>query len=157
MQCYDVDRKDPYPDEVQGAFDDVTYARYHMLCCVIDELRSLNGILEDDTFPELRFIATMEDTEHGVIIQAWDGPDYRPVTCYDVITVKEHLQNLNRKLKEIHGEHITVGVNAYLEDDGSIRYYYSSVQCGESDAFTRAVDAYEAANKYLSDPWRELR
>jgi len=120
-----------------------------MLCCVIDELRSLNGILEDDTFPELRFIATMAEEDHDVIINAWDGPDYRPVTCYDVITVEEHVQSLNRQLKKTHGEKITVEIKSYIEDDDSVNYYYSSARLGDSKSFSRAVDAWSAADDYL--------
>lgn len=149
MQCYDVDRKNPYPDEVEEVFDDATYARYQMLCCVLDELDSLNGILEDGTFPELRFIATMEDEKHDVIIQAWDGPDYRPVTCYDMVSVEDLLLALNWELKKTHGDQISVEIKACTGDDGSINYYYSSARNGDSNSFTKATAAYISADAYL--------
>lgn len=93
LSSYDFDKSESYKDEVKGVFTSKMNAEIVMLDCVFDELQSLNGILENDAFPERRFIATREDEEHDVVINAWDGPDYRPVTCYDIVKVdkeKDH-------------------------------------------------------------------
>lgn len=87
LTCYDFDKSEPYKDEIQGVFTSRMNAEIVMLDCVLDELQSLNGINEEDEFPERRFIATREDEKHDVVINAWDGPDYRPVTCYDIVKV----------------------------------------------------------------------
>lgn len=89
MTCHDFENSEPYFDEVNGEFGSKMEAELAMLRCVLDELQSLNGIMEDDTFSERRFIATIEDEDHDVVINAWDGPDYRPVTCYDIVEVKD--------------------------------------------------------------------
>ena len=85
LTCYDFDKKEPYIDELSSRYDSVIKAENAMYVCVLDELASLNGIMENDEFPERRFIATTEDTDHDVVINCWDGPDYRPVTCYDIV------------------------------------------------------------------------
>jgi hypothetical protein len=117
---------------------------------VLDELASLNGIMEDDEFPERRFIATMEDEDHDVVINCWDGPDYRPVTCYDVMAQKELLEKLNEMLREHYGQRITVKVKSYVDGDGVDKYYYTSRKYGDSVAFDRATTAYTEANIYLN-------
>ena len=150
LTCYDFDRNEPYLDEVIGVDSTETKARYEMMRCVIDELQDLNGILEDGTFPERRFIATMEDEEHDVVINAWDGPDYRPVTCYDIITQTELLKKLNGMLRERHGQHITVKIKSHTNDNGIVTYYFTSRKYGNSVDFRTAVDAYCEANIYLN-------
>lgn len=87
--CYDFANKPPYYDELLETFDTKEKAECYMYQCVIDELESLNGISEDDTFPERRFIATRETEGYDVVINAWDGTDYRPVTCYKVLPTDE--------------------------------------------------------------------
>ena len=149
LTCYDFDKKNPYFDEVIGTYTSEIKAKYEMFHCVLDELTSLNGIMADDTFPELRFIATTEDEHHDVVIDAWDGPDYRPVTCYDVMPQRELLAMLNEMLRANHGEHITVRVKSYVDDDGTDRYYYTSRKYGNSRAFDRATVAYAEADNYL--------
>ena len=149
LTCYDFDKQEPYLDEVTGVYATELRARYEMLHCVLDELESLNGIMDGDTFPERRFISTMEDEEHDVVVNAWDGPDYRPVTCYDVLAQTTLLKKLNKMLKETHGKHIAVKIEHYIKDDGRTMYYYTSAKYGNSDAYSRAVDAYYGADKYL--------
>lgn len=149
LTCYDFDKKEPYLDEVTGVFATELRARYEMLSCVLDELTSLNGIMEDDTFPERRFISTMENKYHDIVVNAWDGPDYRHVTCYDVITQTKLLKKLNSMLRETHGKRITVKLKSYIDDDGSTMYYYTSAKYGDSDAYRRAIDAYYEADGYL--------
>lgn len=149
MAFYDFENSEPYFDEVNGEFGSKMEAELAMLRCVLDELQSLNGIMEDDTFPERRFIATTEDEDHDVVINAWDGPDYRPVTCYKVMPVDELVEFFNAKLRKTYGHSITVQIHAYEEDDGSIWFYYTSVKYGESDTYKTANEAYSAANDYL--------
>ena len=149
LTCYDFDKKEPYLDEVAGVYATNTRARCEMLHCVLDELECLNGIMDGDIFPERRFISTMADENHDVVINAWDGPDYRPVTCYDVITQTKLLKKLNNMLRETHGKRITVKLKHYIEDDGTTMYYYTSAKYGDSDAYRHAVDAYYEADNYL--------
>ena len=149
LTCYDFGNSKPYLDEVTGVFTTYTRARCEMLHCVLDELESLNGIMEDDTFPERRFISTMENEHHDVVINAWDGPDYSPVTCYNVMTQANLLKKLNKMLKERHGYHITVKLKCCIDDNGNTQYYFTSRQYGDGDTFDRAVDAYYDADDYL--------
>lgn len=90
LTCYDFHKPEPYTEEMPSRYETPEKARLSMQTLVLDELASLNGIDADGNFPECRFIATTEDEKHNIVINAWDGPDYRPVTCYDV--VKETVQ-----------------------------------------------------------------
>ena len=147
--CYDYDNEPPYFEELSCTSTVKSEAEVCMYACVIDELECLNGIGEDDTFPERRFIATTSGETYDVSVWAWDGPDYRPVSCYKVMTIDELVEFFNAKLRSIHGQDITVQIHSYEEDDGSIWFYYTSVKYGESDAYTTASAAYDEANTYL--------
>ena len=149
LTCYDFENTNPYLDEVTGVFPTSTRAICEMMHCVLDELTSLNGIMHGDTFPERRFISTMEDKNHDIVVNAWDGPDYRPVTCYDVITQAELLKNLNKMLKQRHGNNISVKIKHFIDDNGDTKYYFTSRQYGDGDTFDRSVDAYYDADDYL--------
>lgn len=148
--CYDFANQPPYFDELSGTFNTKTEAENSMYHCVIDELVMLNGIMEDDTFPERRFVATKEDENYDIVVNAWDGPDYRPVTCYKVMSITELLEFFDAKLRKTFGENITVQLHAYEEDDGSIWFYYTSAKYGESDAYVTASEAYDMASNYLN-------
>lgn len=149
LTCYDFDEKEPYFDEVIGVYNSKMEAENVMLSCVLDELECLNGINSDDTFPERRFIASKEFEDYDVMINAWDGPDYRHVTGYNVILQTELLEMLNSMLRKTHGEHITVKVKHHLDADGHTKYYYTSKRYGHSIDFSMAVTAYYEANTYL--------
>ena len=146
---YDFENDSPYFDELSGTFDTKEKAECSMYRCVIDELECLNGINENDTFPERIFIATMEMEDYNVVINAWDGPDYRPVTYYKVLSIDELVEFFNAKLREKHGDTITVKIRSYEEDDGSIWFYYDTARFGESNAFETASEAYDDADIYL--------
>lgn len=149
LTCYDFDKKEPYFDEVIGVYNSKVEAENVMFGCVLGELECLNGINADDTFPERRFIATTADEDYDVIINAWDGPDYRPVTGYNVMPQTELLDMLNNMLKKTHGEHITVHVKHYIDANGRTKYYYTSKKYGHSIDFDTAVTAYYEADIYL--------
>ena len=51
----------------------------------MNELEDLCGIREDNTFSELRFVPTMVYDSHFLVINGWNGEDYRPVTVYDIL------------------------------------------------------------------------
>lgn len=147
--CYDFEDKPPYFDEGSWTHATREKAEISMLRSVIDELACLNGIMEDGNFPERSFIATMEDEEYDVVVNAWDGPDYRPVTCYKVLSVTDLLRFFNAKLRNKYGQKITVKLHSYEEDDGSIWFYYTSAKYGDSDAYPTASEAYHEADDYL--------
>ena len=147
--CYDFENEPPYFDEGPLEFPSREKAEISMLHSVIDELTGLNGIMEDGNFPERSFIATMEDEEYDVVINCWDGPDYRPVTCYKAASIPELLEFFNAKLRKTYGLNITVQLHAYEEDDGSIWFYYTSAKYGDSDAYPTASEAYHEADDYL--------
>lgn len=84
---YDFQEPEPYTEELPDRYETREQAQLAMSYLVMDELASLNGIDADGNFPERRFIATSEDTDHDIVINAWDGPDYRPVTCYNIVEV----------------------------------------------------------------------
>lgn len=150
LTCHDFANKPSYFDESLDTFDTETEAENYMYHSAIDELESLCGILDEDgAFPELRFVPTMQDEEYNLVINAWDGPDYRPVTCYKVMSVDELVEFFNAKLRKTHGQSVTVQIHTYEEDDGSIWFYYTSVKYGESDTYKTANEAYAAANDYL--------
>ena len=96
--CYDFSNNLPYYDEVSEIFDTKEQAECSMYQCVIDELEALNGISENGDFPERRFIATRETEDYDVVINAWDGSDYRPVTCYKVLFIDELMEVKNGAL-----------------------------------------------------------
>lgn len=150
LTCYDFDKKEPYFDEVIGVYNSKIEAENVMFNCVLDELQCLNGIMEDDTFPERRFIAATESEDFDIVVHAWDGPDYRPVTCYKIMEVDGLVEFFNAKLRNAYGQEITVQIDAYEEDDGSVWFYYTSSRYGDSDAFHTAIQAYDAAGLYLS-------
>lgn len=150
LTCYDFDEPMPYFDEVIGVFNSKLEAEKIMLECAIGEMENLCGILDEDgAFPELRFVPTMQDEEYNLVINAWDGPDYRPVTGYNVMSVNELLEFFNAKLRNTHGDKITVRLYSYEEDDGNIWFYYTSEKHGESDAYLTANEAYHHADDYL--------
>lgn len=68
----------------------------------------------------------------------------------ELIDVKCKLNKYNSMLKEKHGEEITVQIKDYIEDNGSIRYYYTSAKYGDSDAYDTVEEAYTVADRYLS-------
>lgn len=147
--CYDFEGIPPYFDEGYCTYPTRESAENSMFRSALCELEELNGILEDDTFPERRFISTLEDEEYDVVINCWDGPDYRHVTCYKVGSIEELLVFFNKKLRETHGSEITVHLESYEEDDGSIQFYYTSMKYGDSVAYSTVSEAYEEANRYL--------
>lgn len=87
LTCYDFHKPEPYTEELPHRYETPEKAKLSMQTLVLDELVSLNGIDANGNFPERRFIATTEDSDHDIVINAWDGPDYRPVTCYDIVEV----------------------------------------------------------------------
>ena len=60
------------------------------------------------------------------------------------------LYEYNQMLKEEYGENITVEIKSYIEDDGTILYYYTSIRYGDRDAFETIEEAYKDACIYLS-------
>lgn len=149
QKCYDFPNDPPYYDELSVTFPTKERAEINMYRCILDELELLNGIMEGDTFPERRFIATIECIYFDVVINAWDGPDYRPVTFYKVMEIDELVEFFNEKLRNRHGDKITVQIYSYEEDDGKICFYYTSSKYGDSDAFPTASEAYDSADEYL--------
>ena len=148
--CYDFENRPPYFDELSQTHSSRDKAEIDMYKYVLDELDCLNGIMEGDAFPERRFIATIEDKEYDVVVNAWDGPDYRPVTCYKVITVDELVEFFNAKLRDDFGEDITVKICSYEECDGSTQFYYTTTRNGDIYGFETATQAYSDAGIYLS-------
>ena len=60
------------------------------------------------------------------------------------------LYKYNEMLKKDYGQDITVQIKSYVEDDGSVFYYYTSARYGDSDAYATIIEAYDAACLYLS-------
>ena len=85
----------------------------------------------------------------------WDREndcDIEIITAYDIVEIAEVctvLDKYNAMLKETYGEHITVQIKSYIEDDGSEWYYYTSARYGDSDAYETVEEAYKEADDYL--------
>lgn len=60
------------------------------------------------------------------------------------------VEQCNDKLRNDYGQNITVQIKSYIEDDGSIWYYYTSARYGDSDSFEAINEAYDDACLYLS-------
>ena len=150
LTCYDFDNPKPYFDEIEGVFNTVSEAERILYFSVLDELTELNDVNGDGQFSERRFLSQLHDEEHNIVINCWDGLDYSPVTCYDIIPYSKYLTNkYNMKLKKKHGADITVKIYSYIEDDGNVAYYYSSILYGDSDAYETVEQAYKEADIYL--------
>ena len=61
----------------------------------------------------------------------------------------DELESLNKLLQAKHGEDITVKIHSYEEDDGSIKYYYTSAKYQNSNSYDTPKEAYKAADAYL--------
>lgn len=78
------------------------------------------------------------------------------VTGYDIVEIEESTNEsdpcdkYNAMLRETHGKNITVSVKSYIEDDDSVRFYYTTARYGDSDdTWDTAEEAYKEANSYL--------
>lgn len=113
LLCHDFENKPPYHDHIEGNFPTKEAAEATMLHAIIDELNSLNGINEDGTFPERRFTVQMEDETHDAVIICWDGEDYRPVTCYDIVETGKPAMTYQRAMELLNGiiNHVSVAEN----------------------------------------------
>lgn len=60
-------------------------AEHYALFCAIDDLEQLCSMMDDGTYPELRFVPTMGDEDYYIVINAWDGPNYQPVVTYKIV------------------------------------------------------------------------
>lgn len=156
LTCWDYPNPTPYTDYVLNGkspmkFETYDEAKIALLINVIEEANELNFSSDEngECVDRRHFIPDIDVEDYECIIRAWDGDDYMPVTAYDILTIKDELEYLNRKLQEKHGEDITVKICSYKEDDGSIKYYYTSAKYGESDSFNTPEAAYKAADAYL--------
>lgn len=86
LTCFEYKETNPSTKELPIVFASETEAENALLRLVIDELSELNGITEDGSFPERRFIAMLDNEDHDAVINCWDGPDYMPVTYYDIVS-----------------------------------------------------------------------
>lgn len=87
--CYEYGNPEPYMEESPVRYTTRVQAECDMYVEVIEELNSFNMPDENEHRPERSFSATMEDEEHDCVVLCWDGDDYMPVTCYDVVEVNE--------------------------------------------------------------------
>lgn len=83
----------------------------------------------------------------------------KPIRTYgklgDTVFIKTRerfktVDECNEELRNTYGKYISVEVKSYVEDDGSIWYYYTSAKYGDSDAYETIEEAYENANDYLN-------
>lgn len=89
LLCYNYEEPTPSHDIIPCEFATHEAAETAMLHHILDELNQLNGINEDGNFPEHRFTVQMEDETHDAIVLCWDGEDYAPVTCYNIIETND--------------------------------------------------------------------
>lgn len=59
------------------------------------------------------------------------------------------IEYYNNKLREKHGNNISVVISKYIGDNGAIYYYYTTKNCGRSDLMRTMERAYESADEYL--------
>lgn len=86
LTCFEYKETPPSIKELSIVFASETEAENALLRLVINELSELNGIMENGSFPERRFIAMLDNEDHDAVINCWDGPDYMPVIYYDIVS-----------------------------------------------------------------------
>ena len=116
LLCYNHGDPTPSHDVIPCEFATHEAAETAMLHHILDELNQLNGVDEDGNFPERHFTVQMEDETHDAIILCWDGEDYNPVTCYDIIetdTAAEPVMNIQRAMELLNSiiDHTSVAEN----------------------------------------------
>lgn len=152
LNCYDP-YCEPFQDEISGEFDSIVEAQNIMMKCAIEEADSLNESFLFDT-PITRVYGVTPDGNNGVTVYVFyvGNDSTTKLTEYQIAPYSEYqIQVYNDKLLERYGPSITVKIKSYIEDDGSIWFYYTSSKCGDSDAYETIEQAYESANDYLND------
>lgn len=151
LTCYDADK--PYFDKVDKRFEQKGDADKAMLCCVLNELRSLNEP-DVDFSPRRVYLPDLHPSgvKHDALISFWtvgEESEPQPLTGYDVIALDDPgTEKYNQMLRERHGECITVVIKHDEERDD---FYYTSSYFGESDHYATAENAYKEANDYLEN------
>lgn len=85
----------------------------------------------------------------------WDREndcDIRIVTGYSIVAAEpdEEIKKYNLMLRRTHGENITVEIKKYVEDDDSVRFYFTTAAFGDTnDTWDTAEEAYKEADSYL--------
>lgn len=87
--CYEYGNPVPYMEEGHARYSTRVEAECSVYIEVIEELNTFNMPDENGHRPECSFSATMEDEKHDCVVLCWDGDDYMPVTCYDIVEVAE--------------------------------------------------------------------
>lgn len=146
---------EPYLEDIGSLFENRDRAEIYMLHTMNEELSELN---QPDAYntPHTRVFIADLNGEHDAIIRLWDGDDYWDVSYYDIVEVEadtdenDELAKYNAMLRKTHGKNITVEIKSYIEDDDSVRYYYTTARYGDSDdTWDTAEGAYKEANSYL--------
>lgn len=157
----------PYADEVSKDFEFIEEAKVALLECVIDEAQSLNEPDADYT-PRTKVFVIVRNYEHegrkydaALVVWDWaEGIHEQLVTGYYVEWVSNNaVEEYNRKLRDWHGEYITVKIRSEMgltdDDDDDAEehevFFYTSARFGDCDErYATAEKAYEAANDYLN-------
>ena len=152
LTCYDP-YCEPFQDEISGEFDSIMEAQNIMMKCAIEEASSLNESYMYDN-PIVRVYTVVSDGDNGVTVYVnyTDNANRAMLTEYQIAPYSEYQRQIyNDKLIERYGPSITVEIKSYIEDDGSIWFYYTSNRRGDSDVYETVEQAYEMANDYLGN------
>lgn len=168
MDCMDPPYNEPpYADEVSKELEHLTDAKLALLECVIDEALSLNA--PDAYFTPCTKIFTIHRNyvfngrKYDAALVVWDGEvgiKEQFVTGYYIEWVNSSvLDEFNRKLRDRHGDEITVKICSEMglteDDDDDAEehevFFYTSARYGECDErYATAEAAYKAADDYLN-------
>jgi hypothetical protein len=166
MDCLDPPyNEEPYADEISKSYEHKDEATIDLLKSIIDEAESLNAPDKDYTTRTDIFVicrnCEFNGKRYDAAIVMWDGANGTKeqfVTGYYIEWVNESvLDEFNRKLRDMHGDNITVKICSemgWTEDDDDDAeehevFYYVSARNGKSDLYATAEEAYEEANDYM--------
>ena len=152
LTCYDPNTE-PFYDEIKGEFYSIMEAQHMMYKCAIQEADSLNETWLSDDSIERVYGVCINGSDSVTVYVLHVGGEPTNLTDYVVMTYSEYqVQRYNEKLRERYGSNITVEIKTSIdEDDGTVYFYYTTKNCGDSDLMLTAERAYESANEYLNN------
>ena len=156
LTCYDSVEEKPYVEDGNGSYNTRAEAWQNMLRDVIGEVESLNEPGVGCVSVTRVYGASLNGSGHEAVVWFWDmaeeGHPVHPLTGYDIVAVDDAgTEKYNEMLRQKHGEYITVVIKSAVDDDESVKFYYESARCGESDWYETVEEAYGAADDYLSN------
>lgn len=138
--------------EVQELMIDADYGLYFE----VEQDFEVTETYANDTLKGIAFfpVATVfydhapQDRENDCQIEIVTGYYIVEVEC--PIDENDSCVKYNTMLRETHGKNITVEIKSYIEDDDSVRFYYTTARYGDSDdTWDTAEEAYKEADCYL--------